>query len=381
MALTERQQVLEQLRKTERPLIVFRKDWNPDAAASAVALASALEGAGKKCEIVCDGFEAPAHLAFLPQLKRVHAEMSALRTFVISVDTQKSRIGELSYETKDGFLHIYLTPKNGALEAEHVRTSATDYRHDLIITIDTPDLASLGAVRDTAADFFFRTPVLNIDHSIANERYGQINSVESTAASTSEVVYRLLRELERPIDAELATALLTGIVSKTRSFKSGAITPQTLTAASDLVAAGAKRDLIVSSLYRTKTIPVLRLWGRALARLKFDSTLKLVSSVLTRQDFALSGASEAALPDVIDDLILSSPDAETIVLIHEREDGRICCLIRSEVRRDADALAARWDGEGGHTQARCFLKGKTAAEAEQEILAHVRSEMQKTRAL
>lgn len=93
MALTERQQVLEQLRKTERPLIVFRKDWNPDAAASAVALASALEGAGKKCEIVCDGFEAPAHLAFLPQLKRVHAEMSALRTFVISVDTQKSRIG------------------------------------------------------------------------------------------------------------------------------------------------------------------------------------------------------------------------------------------------------------------------------------------------
>ena len=34
----------------------------------------------------------------------------------------------------------------------------------------------------------------------------------------------MLRELERPIDAELATALLTGIVSKTRSFKSGAIT-------------------------------------------------------------------------------------------------------------------------------------------------------------
>ena len=100
-----------------------------------------------------------------------------------------------------------------------------------------------------------------------------------------------------------------------------------------------------------------------------------------RQDFALSGASEAALPDVIDDLILSSPDAETIVLIHEREDGRICCLIRSDVRRDAAALTARWEGEGGHTQSRCFLKGKTPAEAEQEIMAHVRNEMQKTRAL
>ncbi len=381
MALTERQQVIDRLRTAERPLIVFRKDWNPDTAASAVALAVGLESAGKKCEIVCDGFAAPEHLGFLPQLKRVRPEISALRTFVISVDTQKSRVGELSYETKDGFLHIYLTPKNGSLEAQHVSTGTTEYRHDLIISIDTPDLASLGAVRDVAADFFFRTPILNIDHSIANERYGQINSVESTAASTSEVVYRLLRELERPIDAELATALLTGIVSKTRSFKSGAITPQTLSAASELVAAGAKRDLIVSSLYRTKTIPVLRLWGRALARLKFDSTLKLVSTVLTRQDFTLAGAGESALPDVIDDLILSSPDAETVVLIHEREDGHICCLIRSDIRRDADTLTARWDGEGGHTQSRCFLKGKTPAEAEQEIMAHVRTEMQKTRAL
>ena len=138
MALSERQQVLEQLRKAERPLIAFRRDWNPDSAAAASGLASVLEGMGKKCEIVCDGFVLPEHLAFLPQLKRIRSEMASLRTFVISIDTQKSRIGELSYEAKDGFLHIYLTPKSGALDAGHVKTGATDYRHDLIITLDTP---------------------------------------------------------------------------------------------------------------------------------------------------------------------------------------------------------------------------------------------------
>ena len=380
MALDERQQVLEQLRKAERPLIAFRRDWNPDAAASAVALASVLDGMGKKTEIVCDGFAAPEHLAFLPQLKRVRSEMAGLRTFVISVDAQKNRIGELSYEAKDGFLHIYLTPKSGSLEASQVKTGATDYRHDLVVTVDTPDVASLGGLREAAADFFFRTPIVNIDHAAANERYGQANHVDATAAATSEVVYRLARELGRPIDADLATVLLTGIVAKTRSFRSGAITPQTLTAASELVAAGARRDVIVSSLYRTKTIPALRLWGRALARLKADPALKLVSSVLTRQDFALAGATEEELADVIDELILSSPDAETVVLLHEREGGEVCCVIRSEVRRDADALAARWDGKGGRTHARCFLKGKTISEAEQEILAHVREEMKKPRA-
>ena len=380
MALSERQQVLEQLRKAERPLIAFRKDWNPDSAAAASALAAVLEGMGKKCEIVCDGFAPPAHLAFLPQLKRVRPEMAGLRTFVISVDTQKSRIGELSYEAKEGFLHIYLTPKSGALDAGHVKTGVTDYRHDLIVVIDTPDLASLGAVREEAQDFFFRTPIVNLDHSPANERFGQVNWIDATAASSSEVVYRLARELERPIDADLATALLTGIVAKTRSFKSGAITPQTLTAASELVSAGARRDTVVSSLYRTKTIPTLRLWGRALARLKFDPGLKLVSAMLTRQDFALAGAGEAALADIVDELILSSPEAETVVLIYEREGGEVCCLVRSEIRREADALTARWGGEGGRAQSRCFLKGKSPGEAEQEILAHLRTEMQKTRA-
>ncbi len=380
MALTERQQVLEQLRKAERPLIAFRKDWHADSAAAAAALAAVLNGMNKKCEVVCDGFAAPEHLAFLPPLKKIRPEMAGLRTFRISVDTAKTRIGELSYESKDGFLHIYLTPRSGALEAGQIRTGATDYRHDLIVTLDTPDLASLGGTRTEAADFFYRTPIVNLDHAAANERYGQINWVEPTAASSCEIVYRLARELDRPVDGELATLLLTGIIAKTRSFKSGGITPQTLTAASELVAAGAKRDMIVSNLYRTKTIPMLRLWGRALARLKFDPTLRLVSSLLTRQDFALAGTGEAGLADIVEELILSCPEAETVALLHEREGGEICCLVRSDVRREADALTARWNGEGGRIQSRCFLKGKPPGEAEQEILAHLRSELQKTRA-
>lgn len=380
MALSERQQVIDQLRKAERPLIAFRKDWSADSAAAAVALATTLDGMGKKTEIVCDGFRSPEHLVFLPQLKRVRPEISGLRSFVISIDTQKSRIGELSYEAKDGFLHIYLTPKNGSLDASQVKTGETDYRHDLIITVDTPDAASLGSVHQVAADFFFKTTIVNLDHSPANELYGQINCVDSTAAASSEVVYRLVKELGRPIDADLATTLLTGIISKTRGFRSGTITPQTLAIASELVAAGARRDTIVSSLYRTKTIPALKLWGRALARLKFDSALKLVSSVLTRQDFALAGAGESTLADIIDELILSAPDAETVVLIYEKEGSEICCIIRSEIRRDADSLASKWNGEGGRTHAICLIKGKTIGEAESEILAHVRAEITKPRA-
>jgi len=373
MALTETQQAIEQLRRAERPVIAFRKEWTPDAAASAVGLASVLKSLGKSPEIVCDGFAPPAHLDFLPRLKEVRPEMSALRRFRITVDVSKNKVGELSYEAKDGFLYIYLTPKSGAFDSSHLATGTTDWHHDLIVTIDTPDTASLGGLAESSGDFFFRSPILNIDHSPANELYGAVNRVDPTATSCGEMLFHLFKEMGVAIDKALATTLLTGMVSKTRSFKSGSITPRALGAASELVALGADRDLIVKSLYRTKTISALRLWGRALARMKHDPTHRIVSSLLTRQDFVLAGADECDLADIIEELITASPEAETVALIYEREGGEVCCVVRNDFRRNADALTAPWNGAGGKVQSRCFIKGKSITDIEKEVLEHLRA--------
>jgi nanoRNase/pAp phosphatase (c-di-AMP/oligoRNAs hydrolase) len=377
MALTETRQAIEQLRRAERPLIAFRKDWNPDAVASAISLALVLDGLGKKTEITCDGFVPDESLSFLPRLKDIRPVITSLRKFVISVDTRDRQVGELSYEAQDGRLNVYLTPKSGNFEPHHVQFSSTDYQHDLVIVIDTPDLVSLGATHEHATDFLFRTPIVNIDHSPANELYGQVNCVDVKATSSAEVVYGLIKELGHPINEELATALLAGMISKTRSFKDGALTPQSLTAASDLVALGAKRDLIVAKLYRTKTISTLKLWGRTLARMKFDPTLKLVSSVLTRQDFVLAGANIRDLADIVDELISAAPEAETVALIYEMEDGSVCCTVRNDARRNADSLTAPWGGEGTRVQSRCYLKGTPIVEAERDILAHLRTTLAK----
>lgn len=376
MALTtERQQALEQLKKAERPLIVFRKRWTPDGAASAAALYGVLKDMGKKPEMVCEGFAPVDGLKFLPHLGEVRPELSSLRTFVISVDTTATRVGELSYEAKDGELRIFLKPKSGVFEPKHVRTGTTGYQHDLIVALDAQDLRALGDMTGHAADFFLHTPIVNIDHSPANEQFGQVNLVDPTATSCGEVVFHLCKEAGRPISPELATAMLSGMIAKTRSFKSGTITPRALAAASELVALGAKREEIVSSLYRTKTIPTLKLWGRALARMKYDPTFRVVSTVLTRQDFAMAGADEEALRDVSDDLIATAPEAETIALLYERADGSICCVIRDDARKSADRLTAPWNGEGGRVESRCFLKGVTIAAAEKDVLEHLRKEL------
>lgn len=378
MALNERQQVIAQLRKSKRPLICFPKVWTPDAVASAVALFGMLKSMGKKPDMMCEGFSPKPNLSFLDGIKDVRPKIAPLRKFIISIDTTRNKIGELSYEAGDDALHIFLTPKSGHFDETHVRTKATDYHYDLVVTVDTPDLLSLGSVLEQAADFFHHTPILNIDHSPANEHFGQINHVDVTATSNSEVVHLLAKEMDHPISEQLATALLTGIIAKTKSFKRGTITPRSLSLSSELISHGAKRDLIVTSLYRTKDIPTLKLWGRALARMKHDAAHHVVSTVLTRQDFALAGAGENALAGVIDELISSSPEAETVVLLHELEKGAVKCIVRNEKRKNADELTSRWKGRGGRVQSVCVIENTDIARAEREVLEHLRKTLSDT---
>ena len=189
---------------------------------------------------------------------------------------------------------------------------------------------------------------------------------------------------EHFLTEEVATCLLTGIIAKTRSFKTANVTPKTLEFASELVAAGARREDIVQNLYRTRSIATLKLWGRALARLKFDPVTKMAWTLLVRQDFIHSGASEENLPDVIDELIVNSPEAEITGLFYEQESltepGKIsgvCSLISSEKHASALGLVAGLKPEGTHKLARLCFPSVTILDAEKTVLNAIHASLGK----
>ena len=91
-------------------------------------------------------------------------------------------------------------------------------KYDLIITVDSPDLESLGKLFEENTDFFYNTPIINIDHSSDNENYGQINHVDLTASSTAELIFNMFEEYDmKMINEDIATCLLTGIFTATDS--------------------------------------------------------------------------------------------------------------------------------------------------------------------
>ena len=308
----------------------------------------------------------------------INPRLENLRQFVIELDATKTKVDELSYEIKQDKLYVYLSPKKGFWDQKDVRTSTSGYRFDLIICIGSPDYESCAHLYSENPDFFFRTPIINIDHSPENEHYGQMNVVDMTASACGEVCHDLINAIEPGlIDEHIATTFLTGMIAKTKSFKTHNVTPKTLQTASKLIAKGADRNEIVQQLYRTRSVPTLRLWGRALARLKADEDANIVWTLLSQQDFLHAGGEEADLPDVIDELIASTPNAKVVVLVYEMADRNICAIIRAERPLDAITLTSGFSAVGTREEVRlCFTK-KTIVQVEKDLIEKIKTQLGK----
>ncbi len=115
----------------------------------------------------------------------------------------------------------------------------------MIICFGAPDLEACAHLYHDHKDFFFRTPIINIDHSPSNEHFGQINHVDLNASAIGETCFELVHSINPTlINAEIATASLTGMIAKTRSFRTPHLTPKTLEVAGKLMALGARRKTL-----------------------------------------------------------------------------------------------------------------------------------------
>lgn len=330
MELTLLDQAIGAIRASQRVMIALSESPTADAITASFALADALEKLHKHPTIASSHFQMPAHLTFLPKSRQIHADVSKLRKFVISLDLTEKKVESLAYKVDGNALKIYITPKDGLFGAKDVSSALGEYEFDLIISLDIQSLANLGPLFETNAEFFYHTPNVNIDHSPANNHFGQINLVDLVSTSVSEIVYDLIDRLDpKLLDEAVATNLLTGIITKTRCFRTPAVTPKALAAASRLIEGGAKREEIIKRLYQTKSLQALRLWGRALARIQEDFDGQYVWTLINRNDFEKSGSDESALQSVIEDLMGNTPKARVVAVLYEGSDQKIHGLVSS----------------------------------------------------
>jgi bifunctional oligoribonuclease and PAP phosphatase NrnA len=219
-------------------------------------------------------------------------------------------------------------------------------------------------------DDFFKTdvPIINIDHHASNDNYGEVNIVDPESASTTIIMYRMLKHWDVEIDDRMATCLLGGIYGDTGSFMHSNTDKEVFDVAADLMSKGAEIDKIGKSLFRTNSVSTLKMWGKVLegAKVTDDS---VVISVITEQDYDDVGARPEHLSGVIDYLNMI-PKSKFAVLINEDREGNVKGSFRT--RREGVDLSriASVFGGGGHPKASGFsIPGKLKEEVRYNIVS------------
>lgn len=357
MELTPKQQTIELVRQANNILLLTHKNPDGDSLGSILALTMALKKLDKNpTAVVID--PVPAFLSFLPNKEMLDKKIDYNSDLILHLDVSKVQIGNLGYKqlTDQQKVAIVITPKSGKFEKDDISFPEQKPNYDLVIVLDTPDLARLGSVADNFADIFYEMPVINIDHHPGNDYFGKVNWIDLTATSTAEILVALLESLGQGkslLDPDIATCLLTGITTDTASFQNANTTPKSFTVAAQLVAAGARQQEIVRHIYKTKPLSTLKLWGLALSHIVENKDYSFVYSTLSKEDFSSAGAAEHESSGVIDDLIKSADNSRFVMLLSEKRGGLHASLRSIEKGTDLTQIAHLFGG-GGHDLAAAF---------------------------
>ncbi len=216
---------------------------------------------------------------------------------------------------------------------------------DLVVVFDCSD----GAYVERLVSMCPSSPrVINIDHHKTNPHYGHVNMVVPESPATAEVVYRFYESNRLIPSREAATCLLTGLCYDTTAFSNSATNDRALQVASELVLCGARAQSVIRTMFKNRSVPVLRVWGAALERLHHHPDYDCVVTCITRKDINEHQIGDEEMEGLSNFLSLVT-DTDTLYVLRETSDGHVKVSMRSS-SRDVSAIA-RTHGGGGHEKA------------------------------
>lgn len=229
-------------------------------------------------------------------------------------------------------------------------------KFDCFIVLDCSDLRRTGEV------YKINSPpktILNIDHHISNERFGEINWVEPAASSTCEMIYKLYKKLNIPLDKDIALLLYVGILTDTGSFHYPNTRAFTHLAVSELLKYNLDTYKIYKEIYENIPLEDARLLSKILSGFKETLGAKVIWFQI-RQSILNKNKISSDLTEHILSFGRAIKGVEVVVLFKENQGRKneIRVNLRSQGKIDVNRIAAFFGGGGHRTASGCTIKGK-----------------------
>ncbi len=240
-----KKELIDKIKTANNILVTVSRDPTVDQLASCLGLALMLNKQGKHTAAVFSG-QVPSTLEFLKPEDTLEKNTDSLRDFIIALD--KSKADKLRYKVEDNVVRIFITPYKTSISEADLEFSQGDFNVDLVVALGVERQEDLDEAITAHGRILHDATVASINIT-PEGGLGSINWHNSQASCLSELITDLARALDPLLlDEQIATALLTGIVSATDRFSNDKTSSQTMSASATLMAAGANQQLVASKL-------------------------------------------------------------------------------------------------------------------------------------
>ncbi|MDD2426470.1 MAG: DHH family phosphoesterase [Eubacteriales bacterium] len=252
----------------------------------------------------------------------------------------------------------------------------SDRQLDLAIAVDlnTPDrLENRESLFSSAAQYAI------VDHHVSNREDKQNELIYTKASSTSELVFRLISELEELSSRELfndniATLLIAGLMTDTGRFSYNNTTPRALRQAAWLIEKfTVNLATLTHELFERTTVTQLQIRGDVFASTKVAANGRILYASVPRDMLDKRNATDDDLDYLSSDMREADGVDVSILLRESANRSEIHGSVRSNSCLDAAAFSQLFGG-GGHVRAAGFvIEDMTLEQAEAEVLAQAES--------
>jgi phosphoesterase RecJ-like protein len=194
-----------------------------------------------------------------------------------------------------------------------------------------------------------REHMLNIDHHLGNSRFAGLNYILETEASTGTCVMHLLRAMKAPVTKEIATNILTTIMTDTGAFMHSNTTDSVLELSAELMRAGADKHLITEEIFANKRYAAIKLLGMALERSVLEENGRYCWTYVDQSMLDACHADGEDTEEIVQHL--RSVEGVEAAALFKDYDGAVRVSLRSGSGKINVQTAAATLGGGGHFMA------------------------------
>jgi len=245
---------------------------------------------------------------------------------------------------------------------------------DCLVAVDCSDLRRAGGIAEM--DLSGKT-VVNIDHHVSNDNFGDVRWIDHHASSTSEMIYKLYKLMKVPFNRKIATALYVGMLTDTGSFRYTNTGSSTHRAVADLMKHGLDIRQIYNQIYENIPFSDMKLLADILPAMKRSASGKVVWFELPRKIWS----GRKIFFDLTEHILSfgrSISDVEVVCLFKENlgENNEVRVNFRSHGKVDVNRIASSFGGGGHKTASGATVTGKLQ-EVRKKVLAKVREALEK----